>query len=103
MFICRHLLEGMFQKIDDPENNISLVLEPQHFHSTDKRCFFEGDFNRHGSVHQKDNPGDGNFYWGNHRVKGMAVDLFAELGNWLANVSSPYEETSSVRSWVGIH
>ncbi|KER28586.1 hypothetical protein T265_13551, partial [Opisthorchis viverrini] len=24
---------------------------------------------------------------------GMAVDLFAELGNWLANVSSPYEET----------
>ncbi|KER21953.1 hypothetical protein T265_09849 [Opisthorchis viverrini] len=27
----------------------------------------------------------------------MAVDLFAELGNWLANVSSPYEETSSVR------
>ncbi|KER33161.1 hypothetical protein T265_00862 [Opisthorchis viverrini] len=31
----------------------------------------------------------------------MAVDLFAELGNWLANVSSPYEETSSVRSWCG--
>ncbi|GAA55104.1 hypothetical protein CLF_106856 [Clonorchis sinensis] len=31
----------------------------------------------------------------------VAVDLFAELGNWLANVSSPYEETSSVRSWVG--
>ncbi|KER32784.1 hypothetical protein T265_12756, partial [Opisthorchis viverrini] len=28
----------------------------------------------------------------------MAVDLFAELGNWLANVSSPVEETSSVRS-----
>ncbi|KER21876.1 hypothetical protein T265_09906 [Opisthorchis viverrini] len=27
----------------------------------------------------------------------MAVDLFAELGNWLANVSSPVEETSSVR------
>ncbi|KAG5448040.1 hypothetical protein CSKR_106591 [Clonorchis sinensis] len=25
----------------------------------------------------------------------MAVDLFAELGNWLANVSSPVEETSS--------
>ncbi|KER34055.1 LOW QUALITY PROTEIN: hypothetical protein T265_12494 [Opisthorchis viverrini] len=29
-------------------------------------------------------------------VDHMAVDLFAELGNWLANVSSPYEETSSV-------
>ncbi|GAA53139.1 hypothetical protein CLF_109620, partial [Clonorchis sinensis] len=29
----------------------------------------------------------------------VAVDLFAELGNWLENVSSPYEETSSVRSW----
>ncbi|KAG5448039.1 hypothetical protein CSKR_106592 [Clonorchis sinensis] len=28
----------------------------------------------------------------------MTVDLFAELGNWLANVSSPVEETSSVRS-----
>ncbi|GAA57833.1 hypothetical protein CLF_113253 [Clonorchis sinensis] len=28
-------------------------------------------------------------------VDQMAVDLFAELGNWLANVSSPYEETSS--------
>ncbi|KER31843.1 hypothetical protein T265_01935 [Opisthorchis viverrini] len=25
----------------------------------------------------------------------VAVDLFAELGNWLANVSSPCEETSS--------
>ncbi|KAG5451213.1 hypothetical protein CSKR_112840 [Clonorchis sinensis] len=34
-------------------------------------------------------------------VDQVAVDLFAELGNWLANVSSPYEETSSVRSWVG--
>ncbi|KAG5447782.1 hypothetical protein CSKR_106820 [Clonorchis sinensis] len=34
-------------------------------------------------------------------VDQAAVDLFAELGNWLANVSSPYEETSSVRSWVG--
>lgn len=31
----------------------------------------------------------------------MAVDLFADLGNWLANVTSPYEATSSVRSWVG--
>ncbi|GAA34486.2 hypothetical protein CLF_104234 [Clonorchis sinensis] len=30
-------------------------------------------------------------------VDQVAVDLFAELGNWLANVSSPYEETSSVR------
>ncbi|KAG5454543.1 hypothetical protein CSKR_104900 [Clonorchis sinensis] len=29
-------------------------------------------------------------------VDQMAVDLFAELGNWLANVSSPVEETSSV-------
>ncbi|GAA48486.1 hypothetical protein CLF_101670 [Clonorchis sinensis] len=28
-------------------------------------------------------------------VDQMAVDLFAELGNWLANVSSPVEETSS--------
>ncbi|GAA56014.1 hypothetical protein CLF_109655 [Clonorchis sinensis] len=35
------------------------------------------------------------------RIHKVAVDLFAELGNWLANVSSPYEETSSVRSWVG--
>ncbi|KER20800.1 hypothetical protein T265_10738 [Opisthorchis viverrini] len=34
-------------------------------------------------------------------VDQVAVDLFAELGNWLANVSSPHEETSSVRSWVG--
>ncbi|KAG5447683.1 hypothetical protein CSKR_112138 [Clonorchis sinensis] len=34
-------------------------------------------------------------------VDQVAVDLFAELGNWLADVSSPYEETSSVRSWVG--
>ncbi|KER28587.1 hypothetical protein T265_04630 [Opisthorchis viverrini] len=32
-------------------------------------------------------------------VDQMAVDLFAELGNWLANVSSPHEKTSSVRSW----
>ncbi|KER28781.1 hypothetical protein T265_04471 [Opisthorchis viverrini] len=30
--------------------------------------------------------------------KKMTVDLFAELSNWLANVSSPVEETSSVRS-----
>ncbi|KER30358.1 hypothetical protein T265_13184, partial [Opisthorchis viverrini] len=35
-------------------------------------------------------------------VDQMAVDLFAELGNWLANVSSSYEETSSVRSWLSI-
>ncbi|KER23302.1 hypothetical protein T265_08786 [Opisthorchis viverrini] len=34
-------------------------------------------------------------------VDQVAVDLFAELGNWLANVSSPYEVTSSVRSLVG--
>ncbi|GAA49569.1 retrovirus-related Pol polyprotein from type-1 retrotransposable element R2 [Clonorchis sinensis] len=31
-------------------------------------------------------------------LNGVAVDLFAELGNWFANVSSPYEQTSSVRS-----
>ncbi|KAG5453964.1 hypothetical protein CSKR_110047 [Clonorchis sinensis] len=31
-------------------------------------------------------------------VHQMAVDLFAKLGNWLADVSSPYEKTSSVRS-----
>ncbi|KER27079.1 hypothetical protein T265_13858, partial [Opisthorchis viverrini] len=31
-------------------------------------------------------------------VDQMAVYLFAELGNWLANVSSPVEETSSDRS-----
>ncbi|KAG5454237.1 hypothetical protein CSKR_111771 [Clonorchis sinensis] len=30
-------------------------------------------------------------------VDQMAVDLFAELDNWLANVLSPVEETSSVR------
>ncbi|KER28300.1 hypothetical protein T265_04831 [Opisthorchis viverrini] len=30
-------------------------------------------------------------------VDQVAVDLFAELSNWLANVSSPVEETSSVR------
>ncbi|KER27866.1 hypothetical protein T265_13698, partial [Opisthorchis viverrini] len=29
-------------------------------------------------------------------VDHVAVDLFAEFGNWLANISSPYEETSSV-------
>ncbi|KER22365.1 hypothetical protein T265_09534 [Opisthorchis viverrini] len=34
-------------------------------------------------------------------VDQMAVDLFAELGNWPANVSPPYEETSSVRGWLG--
>ncbi|KER31304.1 hypothetical protein T265_13019, partial [Opisthorchis viverrini] len=28
----------------------------------------------------------------------VAIDLLAERGNWLASVSSPYEETSSVRS-----
>ncbi|KER34109.1 hypothetical protein T265_00001 [Opisthorchis viverrini] len=28
----------------------------------------------------------------------VAVDLFAELGNWLANALSPYEETSSLRT-----
>ncbi|KER27677.1 hypothetical protein T265_05310 [Opisthorchis viverrini] len=33
-------------------------------------------------------------------VDQVAVGLFAELGSWLANFSSPYEETSSVRSWV---
>ncbi|KER26103.1 hypothetical protein T265_06584 [Opisthorchis viverrini] len=31
----------------------------------------------------------------------VAVDQFAELGNWFANVSSPIEETSSVRCWLG--
>ncbi|KER30946.1 hypothetical protein T265_02756 [Opisthorchis viverrini] len=35
------------------------------------------------------------------RIYSMAVDLFAELGHRLANVSSTHEETSSVRSLVG--
>ncbi|KER25473.1 LOW QUALITY PROTEIN: hypothetical protein T265_14209 [Opisthorchis viverrini] len=32
-------------------------------------------------------------------VHHMAVDLFAELGNWLANVSSPVEEISSLNGF----
>ncbi|KER33114.1 hypothetical protein T265_12693, partial [Opisthorchis viverrini] len=36
-------------------------------------------------------------------VDQVAVDLFAELGNWLANVSSPYEEASSVRTSSTTH
>ncbi|KER23686.1 hypothetical protein T265_08493 [Opisthorchis viverrini] len=34
-------------------------------------------------------------------VDQVAVDLFDELGNWLANVSPPYEETSSLCVAVG--
>ncbi|GAA57554.1 hypothetical protein CLF_112885 [Clonorchis sinensis] len=44
--------------------------------------------------------GDNHMKAGWRHQKQVAVDLYAELGNWLANVSSPYEETSSVRSWL---
>ncbi|GAA49740.1 hypothetical protein CLF_103506 [Clonorchis sinensis] len=50
------------------ENSL-VVREPQHFYSTHKRYLYEGDFNRQDSVHQKDNPGDRIFYWGNHHLK----------------------------------
>ncbi|GAA55030.1 protein held out wings [Clonorchis sinensis] len=35
-------------------------------------------------------------------MKGMAVDLFVEFDNWLANGSLPFDWTLSVRGWIAV-